>query len=357
MIKPLEIILVILFLSLSGLLKAQDSIITPPPEVCPGDRMVHYGVDAESVDGANMFDWFIEGGEIINQVDYPDKSLITVNWFDGADHYTLKVMEISETAKCVGDTSLADVGIKETPRVDIGQNIYRCANDPPVRFDAGNLDDGIIDYYWQDGSRGRYHVASEPGMYSVITVGENGCQTIDSVELTVYEPPKVDLGEDFMVGTEDTTLAPEAMGSYEWSTGDISPTLTITSGEIEDGEMNITNDDTISVTVTDAYGCIDQDTVIAKKYTSRINVPSVITPNGDGVNDEWVLEDLQFYHQAVVTVYDRWGNIVFQSNGSGNYEPWDGKYNGNRLPMDSYHYIIDLKDGMPKITGNLTIMR
>lgn len=310
--------------------------------------MVNYGVDAISEEGASMFKWFIEGGTIVSQIDRPEKSMVTVNWDDYADHYTLKVMEISANARCVGDTSITDIGIKETPNVDLGGNVYRCEDDPPVRFDAGSLDEDIIDYYWQDGSRGRYYVAYEPGIYSVITVGNNGCQSIDSVNLTVYEPPEVDLGDNFIVGTEDTTLdAGTFGGTYEWSTGEITQRI----------DVDLESPDTIWVKVTDAYGCNDRDTVIAKKYTDRIKIPSVITPNGDGINDEWVLEDLEYYHQAVVTVYDRWGTVVFQSSGAGNYDPWEGTYEGERLPMDSYHYIIDLKDGLPKLTGNVTIIR
>jgi gliding motility-associated-like protein len=116
--------------------------------------------------------------------------------------------------------------------------------------------------------------------------------------------------------------------------------------------------DTIWVKVTDQHGCVSYDSVYVAKYNDLIKVPSAITPTRvDGVNDTWVLEGLMFYPDATIVVYDRWGNKVFESRGN-EYEPWDGTYNGKYLPMDSYHYVIDLKEeGLPKITGNVTIVR
>jgi gliding motility-associated-like protein len=55
-------------------------------------------------------------------------------------------------------------------------------------------------------------------------------------------------------------------------------------------------------------------------------------------------------------IFDRWGNLVFKSNHAED-DYWDGTLNGRELPIDSYHYIIELNNGDQPITGNVTIVR
>ncbi len=72
-----------------------------------------------------------------------------------------------------------------------------------------------------------------------------------------------------------------------------------------------------------------------------LDVNDVISPNGDGINDRWhlVLSE-HLYPNAVVTVYNRLGNKVYESVGE--YTPWNGSYRGETLPSGSYFYHIDL---------------
>ncbi|MFN5149298.1 MAG: gliding motility-associated C-terminal domain-containing protein, partial [Flavobacteriia bacterium] len=51
------------------------------------------------------------------------------------------------------------------------------------------------------------------------------------------------------------------------------------------------------------------------------------------------------YPNNVVTVYNRWGNMIFQSEkGQYSAKPWDGTFEGNALPVASYYYVIDFND-------------
>ena len=56
-------------------------------------------------------------------------------------------------------------------------------------------------------------------------------------------------------------------------------------------------------------------------------------------------------------IFNRWGGLVFKSNGGGNYQPWDGTNNGEELPVGTYYYIIDLNTGDKPQTGPITIIR
>ena len=68
------------------------------------------------------------------------------------------------------------------------------------------------------------------------------------------------------------------------------------------------------------------------------NISSLFTPNNDGMNDYWYIPDLEQYGKLQVTVYNRYGKTVYQSDSYKNN--WDGTWNGYPLPSASYYYII-----------------
>ena len=88
-----------------------------------------------------------------------------------------------------------------------------------------------------------------------------------------------------------------------------------------------------------------------------IDFPNGFTPNGDGVNDTWVIDNIHLFPNCQVEVYNRWGEQLFISIGYNT--PWDGRYQGKDLPVGTYYYIINLNDPLfPEVyTGPLTIMR
>jgi gliding motility-associated-like protein len=85
-------------------------------------------------------------------------------------------------------------------------------------------------------------------------------------------------------------------------------------------------------------------------------IPNTFTPNGDGINDYWQLGDLAAYPQALVQVFNRYGQQVYQSKG---YSiPWDGTYKGSPLPVGTYYYIINLGSSACSIlSGYVAILR
>jgi gliding motility-associated-like protein len=91
------------------------------------------------------------------------------------------------------------------------------------------------------------------------------------------------------------------------------------------------------------------------KVYKKITIPNAFSPNNDGINDYWNIDALITYPQSTTFVYDRYGQKVFESTGY--TKPWDGKYNGALLPEGTYYYIIDLKNGQPKIAGWVSLLR
>ncbi|WP_419212558.1 gliding motility-associated C-terminal domain-containing protein [Maribacter sp. X9] len=76
-----------------------------------------------------------------------------------------------------------------------------------------------------------------------------------------------------------------------------------------------------------------------------------LTPNGDGVNDTWVVPGIENYPFNVVRIFNRWGHQVFETVTYKN--DWEGFHKGNRerLPAGPYLFIIDLGDGSASIQG------
>jgi gliding motility-associated-like protein len=93
-------------------------------------------------------------------------------------------------------------------------------------------------------------------------------------------------------------------------------------------------------------------------HTEQLNlfIPEAFSPNGDLINDYWNIGNIDSYPNAEVTIYNRWGQSVWKSE-SGYHHPWDGKSNGINLPVDSYHYVIDLHNRSKPIVGEITIVR
>ena len=82
----------------------------------------------------------------------------------------------------------------------------------------------------------------------------------------------------------------------------------------------------------------------------EIQVAEFFSPNGDGINDEWRVINLDQYPNSVIRVYTRSGRLIFQKRGYQNN--WNGTHNNQLLPEASYYYMIDLEnDGQIDYTG------
>lgn len=113
-------------------------------------------------------------------------------------------------------------------------------------------------------------------------------------------------------------------------------------------------DITYKLLLTGKGGCSVTDTTFIKVLLT-VDVPNAFSPNGDGINDTWKIKYLESYPGATVEVFDRYGQVVFKSQGYD--KEWDGFYNGNPLPVATYYYVINPKNGRKIITGSVTIIK
>ena len=98
----------------------------------------------------------------------------------------------------------------------------------------------------------------------------------------------------------------------------------------------------------------DQTPLIASMSDEKVEANNILSPNGDGVNDIWVVKNIAFYPNNTVTVYDRTGKVVYTRK---NYQnDWAGTYQGSVLNEGTYYYLVDLGNGS-NLKGFITVVR
>lgn len=198
---------------------------------------------------------------------------------------------------------------------------------------------------------------SSPGKYEVLLHVYNmqGCSADTSHQVMVYLQPVIDAGQSYIVpqGTTITFNGNTNSGalSLTWT----SPTGGVVSNPNILRPTYVADQDGVFVlTATGDGNCTASDT-ISVKILRPITIPNAFSPNGDGVNDTWGIPNLADYPNAVVEVFNRYGQPVYRSFGY--TKAWDGTLNGKELPVGTYYYIIDPKSGFARITGYVVILK
>lgn len=307
--------------------------------VCAGESGIAYYVQGWE---NSTYNWTVEGGTITE--DYGDS--IIVDWPDVPGEYEITVTEISERG-CAGPLKTALV-LVAGPEIDIGDDASICDGE---LFEVAPEGD-FASFLWFDGSTGSSFLTGEEGWIGVEVSDEQGCAVRDSLYLTVNVNPEVDLGPDTTICTEEGIILDAGSGGdqYRWSTGDETQQIVV----YNEGDQEIWAE------VENTYGCTGGDTVLVARcdISHLIDLPTGITPNGDGTNDVWNISALEEFSSAVVEVFDQWGTLVWRSE-PGYSEPWDGKnMNGRDVPVDSYHFVIHFNDGSnERYVGIITVIR
>lgn len=158
---------------------------------------------------------------------------------------------------------------------------------------------------------------------------------------TSYKEIVVDLGQQISLeasGGEHYTWEPAAFLD--------SPLSAVTN-------CTPTDDITYTVRVYNDDGCYDLDTV-AIKMRFPLVIPNTFTPNSDGVNDYWVIKNLERYTSPKLTIFNRNGETIRRFIGAGNN--WDGTVNSIPVPVGVYFYLLEVPGYQTK-SGSLTLLR
>lgn len=257
------------------------------------------------------------------------------------------LLNVTDDAGCT-DNLNANVGVANaiTSSADINSVTCNGGADGNITVTAAG-GSGNYSYKWTDGSIGATRTGLSAGNYVVrITDVISGCADTSTYSVTQADSLKINA-----TVVKDTCL-PGYDGKISLVvTGGVSPYNYLWSnGSTGDQLMNLAPQD-YSVTVTDAKGCTASKTytVAETDCDFRLNIHDVITPNGDGKNDLWVIEGIEYYANSIVQVVDKWGDLVYERRNYDNSFNGVNSKTGAALPSGTYYYIIKLNE--PNKTG------
>ena len=140
-------------------------------------------------------------------------------------------------------------------------------------------------------------------------------------------------------------------------------TIVFNGKPIENNSISNLGPGTYNITITDSNNCEQEVTyTLPIPENSCLKIPTVFTPNGDGANDTWKIEGIEYYDKVTITVYNRWGDKVFYFDGKGieylqEDNQWNGKVNGKKAEnVTEFLFIIDLHNNKKPITGTVLVM-
>lgn len=285
------------------------------PDICDGDTV------ALEVLGGSAYNW--STGETSNS--------ISVSPSTTTEYY----VTCTSTLGCPNYlTSL--VTVNPTPDITVTNAEICSGQSATLTVSGASL------YFWDNGSMNDNITVSPVStqIYSV-TGSEAGCYDYATGQVVVNQYPVV-----------SCTYIPQCIGfpvsvfasgadSYTWSTGFTGNPLVIALDESADFSV-----------VGTSSGCSDTAAIAVDVIDCEIIVPNVITPNGDGVNETFFVEGIENYDFRQLSVYNRWGNLIYQS------DAYTNEWNGEGCSDGTYFYILLLRRGEVEknYQGTITIL-
>lgn len=221
---------------------------------------------------------------------------------------------------------------------------------------------GPYQYLWNNNQTADSLTNLCAGSYSLSITDDHGCKAdakVDIVVNSIFLDVHVNASPDTIYQGLSTQLTSNLLPgcTYSWS-----PTTNLSDPNISNPVANPSVTTIYFLTITDPFGCqyIDSVNVIIKEVTCRepfIYIPSAFTPNGDNKNDV-ILVQGNFIEKIQLTIYDRWGNRVFETTDP--KSGWDGNFKGKRCEPGVYVYYLEVgcynKEEFKK-KGNITLIR
>ena len=193
---------------------------------------------------------------------------------------------------------------------------------------------------------------------------KNGCisQNMQQIEVKFTSPiisispsklPTCSAGNGALI-----VIGADPTYTYQWSKNGqlMSETGSVISNLQDDQSIKY------SVIVTDGKGCNSKDTASFSDCEPAA-IPHIITPNGDGKNDKFVLNYESKYPKCNLTIFNRWGSVVYETKQAPYKDDWDGKPNvgatigSNVLPAGTYFYVVDKGDGTSPESGYVELVK
>jgi len=296
----------------------------------------------------------VSSGELFYFWNFKDSSSSTLenptHTFDEPGTYSVSLKVLTDEG-CV-DSISQTVTISPLPSasIEVEDSTSICPQDSATLRVEGQVN---TTYQWSTGAADTSITVNQEGTYSVTVTDTVGCTNSDSVAIEVFDPPVTNAGPDTTVSKGfDVQLFASGGTSYLWQ-----PDQWLSDTSSQAPMAQPLDDIQYTVTITDQNGCQDVETVDIQVVDDfSLVIPNLITPNDDGYNDTWQIENIIFYEGCQVRIFDRWGTEVFSSSDYQN--DWDGTSNdGGELSEGTYYYVIDCENGEKIYKGSVSILK
>ena len=213
-------------------------------------------------------------------------------------------------------------------------------------------------FEWSNGAFGPRATFLRAGDYTVTVNDVNNCTasatfTVSSpapITVTLETSPATDGCNGSILAVVNGGTAPY---TFTWSNGQVSNSPLLT--ELCPGEY--------FVMVTDSRGCRPDPNLasgsVRDRRTPCLDIRTVITPDGDGLNEEFLISCVDEFRDNRLEIYNRWGQLVYQVE---NYDnTWSGTTrNGTELPDGPYYFVFeytDIDNARQQLRGSITVLR
>ena len=257
----------------------------------------------------------------------------TYSWQNNAFQPTLSVNQAGvywvdvSTGNCLVRDSII-ILTQNAPIVNLGNDITLCNGTSTVlnAFYSG------ANYSWQDNSNSPTLTIDLPGTYWVDV--SNICGTTrDTFVLTIQNHPQVNFSNDTTFCLDESiSLSAFSQGAnYLWQDNSTNSSFIVSQAGL------------YSVVVTVGACQVEHDFLVnVKMCNSEIEMPTIFTPNGDGINDNFTPVINTKIKNASIVIVNRWGNVIYSN--SNLISGWDGTSNGNECSEGVYFWKIDFED-------------
>ncbi|MFN3939572.1 MAG: gliding motility-associated C-terminal domain-containing protein, partial [Chitinophagales bacterium] len=228
--------------------------------------------------------------------------------------------------------------------------------------------DAIL-FYWQPDTFLNDIFISNPTSNPTNTIEYTAyasCGLLDDsavVQLVVTGPPDIDIPVDTIitiygqpVHIDAEVLYGNEPLSHIWYPADYVNCPTCLSVTVNAESSMI-----VGIQTTDSLGCTDYDNVYIKAVPcdeSVFVIPNIISPNNDGLNDNFYIDYIGVAEMKSLTIFDRWGEMMFRTKDV--EDKWDGTYRGRLCNPGVYVYTIEFIciDGNESVvSGNITLVK
>jgi gliding motility-associated-like protein len=274
-------------------------------------------------------------------------------------------LKVTSNDGCIDSAVQQFANIFPQPKAAFKNNIDTICINNQIQFtDLSNgLSSAVASWKWDFGN-GTSSIVQNPNInfsdsgsftVSLTIYNAQGCVSDTSTKIVSVQPyPVVELGATRMVLEKGQVAIKPA-----WVFGNALQYLWTPATYLNSDTASVPisaplADITYTLSLTGLGNCTVTDNVLIKVLLAPV-VPNAFSPNGDGINDTWKIQYLESYPGATIDIFNRYGQKVFASVGY-NTE-WDGNFNGSPLPIGTYYYIINPKNGRAAINGSVTIIK